>query len=85
MLTSVMMMNQSVFMRIRENIQQNFSQNAFGPHGFWPEIIDRFKGSRGFKFHVYFSHLGVCFNHPDLLLANGTRPHHIFVLVIRLM
>ena len=41
--------------------------------------------SRGFIFHDYFSHLGVCFNHPDLLLANGTRPHHIFLLVIRLM
>ena len=40
-----MMMNQSVFMRIRENIQQNFSQNACCPHGFWPTkvIVKKFQ------------------------------------------
>ena len=44
-MTSVMMMNQSVFMRIRENIQQNFSQNACCPHGFWPTkvIVKKFQ------------------------------------------
>ena len=34
---------------------------------------------------VYFAHLGVCFDHPDLLLANGARTHHILILVIRLL
>ena len=30
------------------------------------------------------SHLGIVFNHPDLLLANGARPHHFLILVIKM-